>query len=113
MVNIDDSKWQRKGATLSDRTARREYGLTQAEIVEGIRAGELQYRQNSTHGNPFLRLLREEIELLVGRKHGRDYLQGQQARTELVAIDRDIKRLKKQIAALEARKSTLLADLGE
>ena len=106
-------QWQRKGATLSDRTARREYGLTQDEIVEGIQTGQLQYRQNSTHGNPFLRLLRQEIELLVRRKHGGDYLQGQQARTELAGIDRDLKKLKKQIAALEARKSTLLADLGE
>ena len=113
MANIDDSKWQGKGSTLSDKTARKEYGLTQDEIVEGIRAGQLQYRQNSIHGNPFLRLLRQEIELLVSKKHGADYLQGQQARTELAGIGRDLKKLKKQIAALEARKSTLLADLGE
>jgi hypothetical protein len=113
MANIDDSKWQRKGSTLSDKTARKEYGLTQDEIVEGIRAGQLQYRQNSIHGNPFLRLLRQEIELLVRNKHGADYLQGQQARTGLAGIDRDLKKLKKQIAALEARKSTLLADPGE
>ena len=28
-----DSEWQGKGATLSDKTARKEYGLTQDEIV--------------------------------------------------------------------------------
>lgn len=48
-----DSEWQRKGATLSDKTAREEFGLTQDEIVQAIRAGKLQYRRNSIHGNPF------------------------------------------------------------
>jgi len=113
MADVDDSVWQRKGATLSDKTARKEYGLTQDEIVEAIRAGRLQYRQNSIHGNPFLRLLRQEVELLVRRKHGGDYLQGQQARTELAGINRELKKLKKQIAALEDRKSRLLSDLGK
>jgi hypothetical protein len=35
-----DSEWRRKGATLSetlsDKTARKEFGLTQDEIVEAI-----------------------------------------------------------------------------
>ena len=51
------SEWQRKGATLSDKTARKEYGLTQDEIVQAIQAGKLQYRCNAIHGNPFLRLI--------------------------------------------------------
>ena len=46
-----DSEWQRKGATLSDKTARKEYGLTQDEIVRAIKAEDLQYRRNSIHGN--------------------------------------------------------------
>lgn len=29
-------EWQRKGATLSDKTARREFGLTQDEIYDAI-----------------------------------------------------------------------------
>ena len=113
MADFDDSAWQRKGATLSDKTARKEYGLTQDEIVEAIRAGQLQYRQNSIHGNPFLRLLRQEVEVLVKRKHGGDYLRDQQARTELTGVTRELKKLKKQIATLEARKSKLLAELGK
>ncbi len=60
-----DSEWQRKGATLSDKTARKEFGLTQDEIVQAIRAGKLQCRLNSIYGNPFLRLLRREVEALV------------------------------------------------
>jgi len=68
MDNLD-SEWQREGATLSDKTARKEFGLTQDEIVQAIRAGKLQYRANSIYGNPFLRLLRREVEALVKKKH--------------------------------------------
>ena len=34
-------EWGRKGATLSDKTARSEFGLTQDEIIAAIRAGKL------------------------------------------------------------------------
>ena len=73
---MDDlhSDWQRKGATLSDKTARKEYGLTRDEIYQAVEAGRLQYRQNSTHGTPFLRLLRREVEELVKKKNGGKYL---------------------------------------
>jgi hypothetical protein len=108
-----DSEWQRKGATLSDKTARKEFGLTQVEIVQAIRGGKLQYRLNSVYGNPFLRLLRREVEALVKKRHGVNYLKDQQAKTELACINRELKRLKTQIAALEERKSKLIADLGK
>ena len=108
-----DFGWQRKGATLSDKTARKEFGLTQDEIVQAIRAGKLQYRRNSIHGNPFLRLLRREVESLVKKKHGDDYLKDQQAKTELARINRELKRLKIQVAALEERKARLIAELGK
>ena len=108
-----DHGWQRKGATLSDKTARKEFGLTQDEIVQAIRAGKLQYRLNSIHGNPFLRLLRREVEALVKKKHGDDYLKGQQAKTELARINREIRRLKTQVAALEERKARLIDELGK
>jgi hypothetical protein len=37
-------EWGGKGATLSDKTARSEYGLTQDEIFAAIDAGKLQTR---------------------------------------------------------------------
>ncbi len=106
-----DSEWQRKGATLSDKTARKEFGMTQEEIVQAIRAGKLQYRHGAMHGNPFLRLLRREVEALIRKKHGDDYLKDRQAKTELARIDRDIKRLKAQVVEMEDRKAKLLAEL--
>jgi len=108
-----DSEWQSKGATLSDKTARKEFGVTQEDIVQAIRAGKLQYREGSMHGNPWLRLLRREVEELVTQKHGDGYLKNQQAKTELALVNRELKRLKTQVAALEARKSQLVAELGE
>jgi hypothetical protein len=107
-----DSEWQRKGATLSDKTARKDFGLTQDEIVEAIRAGKLHYRCNSIYGNPFLRLLRREVEALVKKKHGGNYLREQQAKKELARINSELKRLSMQIAALEERKLKLMTDVG-
>jgi len=105
-------EWQRKGGTLSDKTARKEFGLTQDEIVQAIRAGELQYRPAAMHGNPFLRLLRREVEALVSKKHGEDFLKDRQAKTELARIDRELKLLKTQIAALEVRKASLMEEVA-
>jgi len=107
-----ESEWQRKGATLSDKTARKEFGLTQDEIVDAVRAGKLQYREGSIYGNPWLRLLRREVEALVKRKRGNRYLKAQQAKTELARINRELRRLRTQVGALEKRKSELIADLG-
>ena len=65
------------------------------------------------HGNPWLRLLRREVETLVKKKLGDDYLKDQQAKTELARINRELKRLKMQVAVLEERKAKLTADLGK
>jgi len=108
-----DSEWQRKGATLSDKTVQKEFGLTQDEIVQAIRAGKLHYREASMHGNPWLRLLRREVEALVKKKHGDDFLKVQQAKTELAGVNRKLNQMKRQVAILEKRKAKLLADLGK
>ena len=107
-----ESEWRRKGATLSDKTARGEFGLTQDEIVQAIRAGKLNYRVGSMYGNPWLRLLRREVEALVRKTSGAKYLMDQKAKTELAHINRELKRLKAQIAVLEERKSKLAAGSG-
>lgn len=37
-------EWNRKGASLSDKTAKKEYGVSRDFIVKGIRAGRFEYR---------------------------------------------------------------------
>ena len=84
-----DDEWQRKGATLSGKTARREFGLTQDEIYDVIDAGMLQYRQAYMHGNPWLRLLRREVEALARARHGDRSVSEQRTRAELTRQPRD------------------------
>ena len=105
-------EWGRKGATLSDKTARAEFGLTQDEIIAAIRAGKLQYRPAAMHGNPWLRLLRREVEALARARHGDRYVSEQQAGAELKRVNREIRRLREELAALEERRAKLGSDLG-
>jgi len=112
-MELYDDDWGRKGATLSDKTARAEFGLTQEEIIAAIRAGKLQYRRAAMHGNPWLRLLRREVEELVSSRHGERYLREQQARAELRRVNRGLKQLKTQITVLEQRRAVLVSELAD
>ncbi len=40
-------EWNRKGATLSEVTAKKEYGVDREFIVKGIQAGKLEYREGA------------------------------------------------------------------
>lgn len=107
----DDSPWSKKGATLSDKTARKEFGLAQEEIIEAINDGRLRYRVQSIYGNPFLRLIRREVEALVGRRHGGNYLKRRKVLAELARVDKELRALKSRAALLERRKAELSASL--
>ena len=43
---MSDSTWIKKGGTLSDKPARKKFGLTREEIIEAIKGGKLQFRKN-------------------------------------------------------------------
>jgi len=108
-----NDEWQRKGATLSDKTACQEFGLTQDEIYDAIDAGTLQYRQAHMHGNPWLRLLRREVEALARTRHGDRYVGEQQARAELTRVNREIRRLRTELAELEESGEPSSAPISE
>lgn len=108
-----EQEWSQKGATLSDKTARKQFGLTQAEIEAAIEAGQLQYRVGVVHGNPWLRLLRREVEeLMESTYNDRDHRQ-RRAKAELGRVDLELKHLQAEVAALEEQRAKLLADLQE
>jgi len=67
-------EWNRKGATLSDVTAKKEYGVDQEFIIKGIRAGKLEYREGVMWGNPYLRILRNQLESFISEERGQDSL---------------------------------------
>jgi hypothetical protein len=108
---MQEVDWSSKGATLSDKSARQEFGLTQQEIVAAIRAGKLQYRQSSMHGNPWLRLLRHEVEAVVGEKGGPDHLHKKKLEKELADINKETRKLKARLGALERRRGELTKEL--
>jgi hypothetical protein len=105
--------WTAKGATLSHVSAQKEFGLSFEEILGAIRQGKLQYRENHIHGNPYLRLLRSEVEALVGKKCGRAELARKKLKNELARIDRELRQLKAQVRALEKKRLELQAMIGE
>lgn len=113
MTYYTEDEWGRKGATMSDKSARTEFGLTQQEIIAALRAGTMHYREASMHGNPWYRLLRREVEELVRTTHGERYLRDRKAQTELAGVNREIRQLRSQLAALEKQRAALTADLAE
>ncbi len=106
-MDADYGEWNKKGATLSDKTAAQEYGLTRAEIHRAAQAGELQYRVQSIYGSPFLRLLRREVEAFVAKRHGRGDLKERKQKAELAQVEREIRRLRRELKELEIRKAQL------
>jgi hypothetical protein len=108
-----DSIWTKKGGTLSDKSAQKEFGLTQEEIYEAVSEGKLQYRENYIHGNPYLRLLRHEVIRFVEQKYGKDHLDRKQHQHELKEINKQLRSLNTQIKTLEMQKIKLMKLLGE
>lgn len=106
-------EWNRKGATLSDVTALKEYGVSRDFIVQGIRAGKLEYREGAIWGNPYLRILRSQLEGYIAEQLGSRHLRGKKAQVELRKINEEIGSLKKKLIALEAQKADIEAAIGE
>jgi hypothetical protein len=103
----ESGEWNRKGATLSDVTANKEYGVDRDFIVEGIRAGKLEYREGSIWGNPYLRILRSQLEKYIAKELGQNHLSNTKNLTELRKIKREIANLKKKMSELEAQRNEI------
>lgn len=87
----------------SDKSARKEFGLTQQEIVAAIRAGKLQFRESNMHGNPWFRLLRHEVEAMVSEQSGPDHLRKKKLQKELTDINQETRKMKTRLTALDRR----------
>lgn len=106
-----DSMWSQKGATMSDKSARQEFGLAQQEIIAAIRAGKLQFRECSMHGNPWFRLLRHEVEALVRDRSGAESLHKKKLQEELTDINKEARKLTNRLKAIERRRAELMKEL--
>ena len=106
------SEWTKKGATMSDKSARKQYGLTPEEIRKAISKGLLQARVHSMHGSPWLRLLRREVEAFVSKKHGAAELKTRKDSTEEKQIKTELRQLHKRQTALQSRLGELESNKG-
>ena len=100
-------EWNRKGATLSDVTAQREFGVSRDFIVKGIRAGKLEYREGVVWGHPYIKVLRRQLELYIAEQCGADRLSREKNQTELRGVKKEMAALKKRLGELETRKAEL------
>ncbi len=104
-------EWNRKGATLSDVTAKKEYGVDRDFIVKGLRAGKLEYREGAIWGNPYLRILRSQLEKYISEQFGTDRLRTSKNQIELRKIKKEMADLKKRLDELQARKTEIEKDI--
>ncbi len=100
-------EWNLKGATLSDKTAKKEYGVDQDFIIKGINAGKLEYRHGSIWGNPYIKVLRSQLEEYIAGELGPEYLAKAKNKTELRKIKKEISEIKERLFELETRKTEL------
>ena len=100
-------EWNRKGATLSNVTAKKEYGVDRDFIIKGIQAGKLEYREGAVWGNPYLRILRRQLEEYIAEELGQDRLSSGKKHTELRKIKKEIADLKRRLAVLQSRRTEL------
>ena len=103
----EHGEWNCKGATLSDVTAEKEYGVTGDFILKGVRAGKLECREGAVWGNPFLKILRSQLEPYIAEELGSEYVASKKSLTELRAVNKEIADLRKRLIALEGRKAVL------
>lgn len=105
---MSGSLWGKQGATLSHNNACKEYGLTEAEVIEAMKVGKLQYRQNYAHGNPYFRLFRIEVKALALELHGGKGADEQKVKYKLQEINKEINSHKRKLVSLEKQKSELI-----
>jgi hypothetical protein len=109
----EHGEWNQKGATLSDVTAKKEYGVDRDFIIKGIEAGKLEYRDGAIWGNPYLRILRSQLEEYIGKKLGKKYLARIKNESELKKVKREISATNKKLKALQLRKTEIENALGK
>lgn len=108
---MSKSSWTQQGKTLSHKNACKEFGLTEAKIIDAIKAGEIQYKINYAHGNPYYKLLREEIEALAIKLHGKSHFEKQELEHKIKKITREINTHKRKAKSLEKEKLALTKEL--
>ena len=105
---MTNSLWTEQGATLSLKNACQEYGLTERDILDAMKAGKLQFRENYAHGNPYFKLLRGEVEALALALRGAAAMEEQAFTSQLRQIDKEINSYKRKLTSLQKQRLALI-----
>jgi hypothetical protein len=105
---MTDTLWTKPGGSLSHKNVCKEYDLTEQDLFTAMRAGTLQFREGSAHGNPYFKLLRVEVEALVLELHGAAAVAEQAFKHQLQQIDKEINSYKRKLTALNKQRIELV-----
>ncbi len=67
----------------------------------------MEYREGTVWGNPFLRVLRRQLEKYIAKELGEEYLMKVNSELELRKIKKEMIDIKKRLNALQLRKTAL------
>lgn len=109
---MSQSLWAQPGETFSHKNASKEYGLEEHEIIEAMREGKLQYKENSAHGSPYYRLLRTEVRALAVELRGAKHFEKQQIEHQIKNATKEINSCKRKQKSLEKEKAILVSKLA-
>ena len=82
-------------------------------IIRGIQTIRLEYREGAIWGNPYLRVLRSQLEKYIVEELGEDYLLRVENQAELLRVKKEISGLKRRLEGLQERKNDLESSLGK
>ena len=63
------------------------------------------------HGNPWFRLLRQEVEALVKEKGGQSHLNQKKLQKELADLDKESRKIKSRLKVIERRRAELMEEI--
>ncbi|PWR69668.1 hypothetical protein ACKUB1_11660 [Methanospirillum stamsii] len=100
-------EWNRKGATLSDKTVIKDYGVDREFIVKGIRAGKLEFQERSVWGNPYFVILRRQLKQYIAEELGDNHLSGIIKQKKIHTLKKEINETKHKLQGLELELAAL------
>ena len=103
----EHGEWNQKGATLSDKTAIKDYGIDREFMLKGIRAGKLEFQERSIYGNPYVVILRRQLEQYIAEELGSDHLSLILNQKKRRTLKKEIKKTRLNLQALELELAAL------
>lgn len=107
---MSSNDWKDKSAVISDTAAWKEYGVHRDFILNAINSGQLDFRQGTIKGKPYIRVPRSQLEWLISQTpEGVAHLARVKSKQELKEVEKEISYLHKKLGVLLTRKASIEA----